>query len=308
MSEKDGVWELQVDLRNELNLDDGRNARDFLNEVQSMRLTAVYIDPRGERATSEILMLAHHSPQNQHIKIATSTVQAKVGEYIVFHVQSNFFIEHFNYLVMSKGSILITGQETIYHGIKTMSVTLSAEMAPVATVVVWHVGKFGQIVADSLTFPVNGISRNNFTVFINNRKQRTGERVEVAIYGEPGAYVGLSGIDNAFYTMQAGNELTYAKIITKMSAFDEQTNGTFKHSWYSHEGNADELVYYPSSTFGIDANRTFEYSGLVVFTDGVVPRRPDNCNITLGYGECLNGRCYRIDKKCDGFAECEDGR
>lgn len=51
-----------------------------------------------------------------------------------------------------------------------------------------------------------------FTVFINNRKARTGKRVEVAIYGEPGAYVGLSGIDKSFYTMQAGNELTYSKV------------------------------------------------------------------------------------------------
>lgn len=49
-------------------------------------------------------------------------------------------------------------------------------------------------------------------MFVNNRKARTGERVEVAIYGEPGVYVGLSGIDRAFYTMQAGNELSYAKV------------------------------------------------------------------------------------------------
>lgn len=38
-----------------------------------------------------------------------------------------------------------------------------------------------------------------------------------------------------------------------------------------------------------------------------MPRRPDFCNLTQGYGECLNGRCYRIDKKCDGFVDCEDG-
>lgn len=36
--------------------------------------------------------------------------------------------------------------------------------------------------------------------------------VEVAIYGEPGAYVGLSGLDYPFYGLQAGNELTYAKV------------------------------------------------------------------------------------------------
>jgi len=58
----------------------------------------------------------------------------------------------------------------------------------------------------------------------------------VGIYGEPGSYVGLSGIDRSFYTMQAGNELTYAKVITKMMTFDEDVNGTLQHEWMSHEG------------------------------------------------------------------------
>jgi hypothetical protein len=49
-------------------------------------------------------------------------------------------------------------------------------------------------------------------VYINNWKGRTREKVEVPIYGEPGAYVGLSGIDCAFCTVQAGNENTYAKV------------------------------------------------------------------------------------------------
>ncbi|GAB0098879.1 macroglobulin complement-related [Sergentomyia squamirostris] len=307
MSERDGIWELKIDLRNDLNLDNSKQSNDFLNEASSMRLTANFIDSRGERAVTELLLLAHHSPLNQQIKISTSTTDAKVGEYVVLHVQSNFHMDNFHYIVMSKGIVLLTGQENMHEGIRTMAITLSAEMAPVSTVVVWHVGRRGLIVADSLTFPVNGISRNNFTVYINNRKARTGDMVEVAIYGEPGAYVGLSGIDNAFYTMQAGNELAYANVITKMSTFDEQTNGTFKHRWYSHEGNPDELVYYPSSTFGIDANRTFEYAGLVVFSDALVPRRLESCNVSLGYGECLNGRCYRLEKQCDGYFDCEDG-
>jgi len=43
-----------------------------------------------------------------------------------------------------------------------------------------------------------------------------------------------------------------------MERFDEDTNGTIMHTWLSHEGSPDEIVYFPSSTFGIDANRTFE--------------------------------------------------
>lgn len=307
MSERKGIWELKIDLRNDLNLGEDRGGRDFLNDVTQMRLQANYMDDRGERATADVLCVSHQSPHNRHIKVSTSTQNARVGEYVIFHVQTNFFMESFNYILMSKGTVLLSGQEAMQEGIRTMAITLAAEMAPVSTIVVWHIAQQGLIVADSLTFPVNGISRNNFTVYINNRKARTGERVEVAVFGEPGAYVGLSGIDNAFYTMQAGNEITYANVITKMSAFDEQTNGTLKHTWYSHEGNPDDLIYYPSSSFGIDANRTFEYSGLIVFTDGIVPRRTEFCNRTLGYEECLNGRCYRDFKKCDGIIDCEDG-
>lgn len=306
MSDKSGIWEMKLDLRNDLNIGDDLASREFLSEIQQVHLTANFIDRRGERATSDLLLVTHYSPQNRQIKIHTSTRNARVGEYVVLHVQMNYFAHSFNYVLMSKGIILLSGKEEMSEGIRTMSITLSAEMAPVATFVVWHIGQHGSIVGDSLTFPVNGISRNNFTVYINNQKARTGEHVEVSVYGEPGSYLGLSGIDSAFYTMQAGNELTYANVILKMSTFDEQTNGTHKHTWYSHEGNPDELVYYPSSSFGIDANRTFEYAGLVIFTDGVVPRRNEYCNLTLGYAECLNGRCYNIRKRCDGYLDCED--
>lgn len=92
-----------------------------------------------------------------------------------------------------------------------------------------------------------------------------------------------------------------------MATFDEHTNGTLSHTWFSHAGNPDEFVHFPSSTFGIDANRTFEYAGLVVFSDVVVPRRLNYCNLTQGLAECLNGRCYQIYRKCDGVFDCEDG-
>jgi len=302
------VWSVKMDLRKQLRLEnDPDRANQILNDIASIRIYAHITDGEGYRAQSELLLLAHESPNMKHIKISTSTEKPKVGEYMVFHVQTNFYIDAFNYIIMSKGIILLTGEDNMQQNIKTFAIPLSPEMAPVATAVVYYVGRYGEVIADSLTFPVNGISRNNFTVFINNKKARTGERVEVAIYGEPGAYVALSGIDRSFYTMQAGNELSYANVITKMAHFDEETNGTHSHAWQYHDGDPDDIVYFPSSTFGVDANRTFDYIGLVVFTDALIYRRPDICNRTQGYGECLSGRCYRLEKKCDGIFDCEDG-
>ncbi|KYN20816.1 PREDICTED: CD109 antigen [Trachymyrmex cornetzi] len=300
------AWVVKMDLRKQLGLDSDR-ASQILDDITSMRVHAYFTDGEGYRTQTELLLLAHESPNMKHIKISTSTESPKVGQYMIFHVQTNFYIDVFNYLIMSKGIILLTGEDNMQHNIKTFAIPLSPEMAPVATAVVYYVSRHGEVIADSLTFPVNGISRNNFTVFINNKKARTGERVEIAIYGEPGAYVALSGIDRSFYTMQAGNELSYANVISKMSHFDEETNGTHTHTWQYHDGDPDEMIYFPSSTFGIDVNRTFDYIGLIVFTDAMLHRRPDLCNRTQGFGECLTGRCYRLDKKCDGVFDCEDG-
>lgn len=69
-------------------------------------------------------------------------------------------METFSYIVMAKGIILLTGQENMQSTIRTFAVSLSAEMAPVATVVVYCIERH-EVIADSLTFPVNGISRNN---------------------------------------------------------------------------------------------------------------------------------------------------
>ncbi|XP_017785160.1 PREDICTED: CD109 antigen isoform X2 [Nicrophorus vespilloides] len=307
MSDDIGVWQYHIDLKYELELEGVRKVNE-LNDIKSIRMQAFFRDAEGGRADADLLMLTHYSPDNQHLKVSTSTISPRVGEYIILHIRSNYYVPRFNYMIVAKGIVLLTGDEVMEDSVATMAVTLSAEMAPVATVVVWHVGKYGEVTADSLTFPVNGISRNHFSVFINNKKARTGHKVEIAIYGEPGAYVGLSGIDNAFYTMQAGNELTYAKVITKMASFEEgSTNGTLQHTWFSHEGDPDELVYYPSSSYGIDANRTFAYSGLIVFSDIEVPRRRSQCDESLGMGECLSGQCYNIRGKCNGIRDCEDG-
>lgn len=50
--------------------------------------------------------------------------------------------------------------------IKTFAVSLSPEMAPTSTVVIYSVAREGEVVVDSLTFPVNGISKNNVNIYI----------------------------------------------------------------------------------------------------------------------------------------------
>lgn len=59
--------------------DENRRARELLNDIQSMRITADYSDGMGERTASTMLLLSHFSPTNHHIKVSTSTRDAKVN-------------------------------------------------------------------------------------------------------------------------------------------------------------------------------------------------------------------------------------
>ncbi|ODM98885.1 hypothetical protein Ocin01_07797 [Orchesella cincta] len=290
-----GTWQVTIDLKQELGAGPER----------SRQITNLLND---ETATAEVMAVAHFSPKNRHIRVSSSTDAPKVGEYIIFHVRGNFYMDRFSYLIMSKGVILLSGSEVMDATIRTFAISVAPQMAPAATIVVYHISRYGDVVADSMNFPVNGISRNNFTVEINNKKEKTNNIVEIIIRGEPGAYVGLSGIDAAFFTMQAGNDISYGEVLSKMSTFDDDSNGTtLMHRWISRDGLPDEIAYFPVHTFGIDANRTFEYSGLVVFSDIPLPRRDDVCNETAGWYSCLTGGCYFIDKKCDLQRDCADG-
>lgn len=47
---------------------------------------------------------------------------------------------------------------------------------------------------------------------LNNRKDKTGDTIEVAIYGEPGTYVAISAVDRTLYNMQAGTEISYSEV------------------------------------------------------------------------------------------------
>lgn len=183
MLEKPGIWEMELDVRNDLKLGNDTASQDILIKVSLVHLTANFTDRHGDRAETNLLLIAHYSPQNHEIKILTITQDASIG--IVLHVKTNFFAKSFNYvLMMSKGIILSLSEEKMMEGIQIMEINLTAEMAPVATFVVWHIGQGGTIVSDSLTFPVNGISCNNFTVSINSHKAHDGEHVEVTVFGK----------------------------------------------------------------------------------------------------------------------------
>lgn len=252
-----GVWELKVDLKKDYTHDSK-----MLADVSYLAIEGHFTDAYGVMIRSpELKVFSTFAPTQRLLQISTSTNRPTVSNYIVLHVRANYYVKLFSYVVVSKGIVLLTGREEMSSMLKTFTLTVSSEMSPTATILVYDILPGGEVATDSLTFPVDGITRNNFTVHLNNKKDKTGQTVEVAVYGRPGAYVALAALDKDLLGLQSESQLSPSYVQQKMLTFDSglyMNNASLRHAWYEKYGQLDRFVYFPSPTIGIDANRTFE--------------------------------------------------
>ena len=285
-------------------------------KTKSLTMTASYSDEDGAIAGATAQAIAYYSSKKEYLSIETSTKNAKVGEFAIFHVRANYHPESFHYLVMAK-EILLYSSLSVFDAseggsVKTLSIPVSAEMAPSFKLVVYDMAQHYEMIADSITVPVDGISRHNVTLVLNKDKDHTLRSLELGTYSTAGAFYGMSGVRTFAFAMQAGNELSHASVMEELYAFNNDTRSIHRMRWRDREGLIPaEAKYFVAPNYGPDANRTFDFSGLIIFTDGHVGTLPgyaeSRCNETEGYSPCLTAGCYPTVRKCDGTRDCADG-
>ena len=80
----------------------------------------------------------------------------QVGENIVFHVRSNKYVHHLNYVITNNGKVLESSTIKLApHNIRTFHVMVREEMMPLATIMVWHLDSVDNVTIQSLSFPVS---------------------------------------------------------------------------------------------------------------------------------------------------------
>ncbi|XP_014674066.1 PREDICTED: CD109 antigen-like [Priapulus caudatus] len=249
---------------------------------------------------TQLKLLRYYSPDKNFLSVTTSTSQPKVGEYIIFHVNSSFYLDDLSYLIASKGNILLVDHFRMTSRMKTFEVTLSPEMAPSARIVVWHIKSDGEIIADSMNYHVDATSRNNVSAAPWQRwtGEVAGVRAGVAAEGGGGKSSTICVSHLRFRPM----------IQDSMYGFDDHGNSSHQYRWsFPLQGEPDKKVYYPSNSYGVDANQTFLYAGLIAFTDANMTVTWEQCNVSAGWLRCADSRCYAAWTRCDGVNNCEDG-
>lgn len=75
-------------------LGDSKVSRDNLRDINSMVLEVFYRDPLGQDAKTEAYLTTHFSPFNRHIKVTSSTENARVRNRPIFIISLHRSVEY----------------------------------------------------------------------------------------------------------------------------------------------------------------------------------------------------------------------
>lgn len=294
-----GTWKITIDIKNYIN-------RQTLIDLDHLKIDAIFFEQFITKASVSARIYPSFSPTPRSVQITTSTTSAKVGDYAIFHASANYKLDLISYVIISKGLILTAGRERIKSSPTTFAVPISAEMVPTSSIVIYDIAKNNEVIIDSLTFHVDGTSLHNFTIILNPNKDKHGESIEVAVYGQPGTYVGLSAFSQDLHSLSNAGQLSLIDFDQQMQDFDRRLE-TLTHQWLTPEGRIQEVLNFPSPSQSLDAHSLIENSGLVIFTDAIIPRRShiscsQNLSRCLVVDKCYNETLFR----CNGRDDCGD--
>ncbi|VDP80332.1 unnamed protein product [Echinostoma caproni] len=278
------------------------------------RLQAYYLDETDRVLSSaEQRIFRYHSYSNTYLQLSTSTLQARVNEFLVVTVQTNYPTDRIHYVIVSNGNILTADQLTMPNAVtsRTFSIAVSRAMFPVAHLVAYFIKDRSEIVSDALTFYTNYTNLNNVHMIVNRGKDLNQDTVEIKGFTTPGAYLAFNVIHADLYKFADKSFLREIDIVDELATYSEQSQAPFMHTWYENMMDI-QRVYVPAPSFGADANTTMNVSGLILFTDANFTKANfyHTCNETLDPARALpcfslTGRdCYSRAERCNGIAEC----
>ncbi|KAM9230694.1 ovostatin-like [Dugong dugon] len=198
----------------------------------------------------------------------------------------------FNYLVISKGVIILYGQQKVeikandMRGTFSIPIEVSAELAPSATMLVYTLHPGGEMVADSTQFKIEKCLKNEVNLNFSEEKSSPGSDISLHVSAASNCLCALWAIDESVLLLRNYNQLSAESVYSKL--YYRQLYGYYFKGLNLEDSPKDPclgqeqilyngIYYVPDwADFGKDAYDLVEAMGLKVFTNSHY-RKPVLC-------------------------------
>ncbi|XP_074182145.1 ovostatin homolog 2 isoform X1 [Rhinolophus sinicus] len=150
-----------------------------------------------------------YSRTNSFLKIVPEPKQLRCDQQKIVTVHYSLNSEaysddsniNFFYLMMAKGTIFLSGQKEIrneaWNGNFSFPINISADLAPVATLLVYTLHPDGEIVADSVKFQVDKCFKNKVSIKFSKEQGLPGSTTSLYLQAAPDSFCALRAVDKS---------------------------------------------------------------------------------------------------------------
>ncbi|KFM80556.1 CD109 antigen, partial [Stegodyphus mimosarum] len=212
------------------------------------------------------------SPSNNFIQVSLITQNPKVQQNIEMEVNATEPINHLVYKVIGRGNIEIARTIPVPNQkVYRFNFKAPGAMAPRARVLVYYIRSTNhEIVADSVSFDVDGLFKTSITVSTNVKETQPGRSVNIRLQSAPNVLVGILGVDQGILKLKSGNDITQAEVVEDLETYDGGQVTKYRPPWYRRRRKRS--LSWPGSK---SAGFIFADSGAVIMTNGLLPNSGD---------------------------------
>jgi CD109 antigen len=208
-----------------------------------------------QSAWANKVLQASYSPSGNFIHLEQiSEGTPKVGEKIIFNINSTNQAVNFYYEVIARGKVVFSD----YTRNNEISLTTTPLMAPTSKLLVYQILPNSEVTADYLPFNVEAIYPQEVEAGFNTTEAKPGEEVQLNITTEGQAKIGIAVVDKSVFIL-AENRMNLQQV------FDE-----LERLYMEPQAEIHEVSFYPITTT-IGAADVFKNAGVVVMTNKKVP-------------------------------------
>ncbi len=201
------------------------------------------------------VLQASYSPSGNFIHVEqTSEGTPKVGQKIIFNINSTNRAVNFYYEVIARGKVVFSAYTTN----KEISFSTTPLMSPTSKLLVYQILPNSEVAADFLPFNVEAAYPQTVTAEFNKAEARPAEEVQLNITTQGRAKVGIAVVDKSVFIL-AENRMNLQQV------FDE-----LERLYMGPQAEIHEVSFYPVTTT-IGAADVFKNAGVVVMTNNTIP-------------------------------------
>ncbi|XP_046369858.2 CD109 antigen-like [Haliotis rufescens] len=227
---------------------------DIPDNTTDVKMRAYYKNIHASKHLSE-----SHSQSDTFVQVRLRTANLKAGDNAEFEIQATSPPGKVAYQIMSRGVVVKGG---IVRPISTedksliLNVPVLATMSPTAHILVNFVTPDGEIVADSISFNVDGVFANKVGIAYSTKKAEPHTDVTVDITADPQSSAFLLAVDQSVQLLKTGNDISTDQVMKELREYDYTAPRVDFLRWS-----------FPVPTSGTSATEIFQRAGVIVITD-----------------------------------------